>query len=55
MLFVCLVLLTCAGQNGNDGISDAVKHQVIEITGRNRNESEQRLVEVAAIKEVCVV
>ena len=55
MLFVSLVLLTCAGQNGNEVISDAVKHEVKEITERNRNESEQRLVEVAAIKEVCVV
>ena len=61
MLFVCLVLLTCAGQMGNLYkernlyISDAVKQEVKEITERNRNESEQRLVEVAAIKEVCVV
>ena len=36
-------------QKRNDGISDAVKREVKKITERNRNESEQRLVEVAVI------
>ena len=30
MLFVCLVLLTCAGQEGNEGISDAVKREITQ-------------------------
>ena len=30
MLFVCLVLLTCAGQGGNMGISDAVKQEITQ-------------------------
>ena len=30
MLFVCLVLLTCAGQKGNMGISDAVKQEITQ-------------------------
>ena len=30
MLFVCLVLLTCAGQNGNVGISDAVRREITQ-------------------------
>ena len=30
VLFVCLVLLTCAGQEGNEGISDAVKREITQ-------------------------
>ena len=30
MLFVCLVLLTCAGQRGIVGISDAVKREITQ-------------------------
>ena len=30
MLFVCLVLLTCAGQKGNDDISDVVKREITQ-------------------------
>ena len=30
MLFVCLVLLTCAGQRSNLGISDAVKREITQ-------------------------
>ena len=30
MLFVCLVLLTCAGQKGNENISDAVKREITQ-------------------------
>ncbi len=30
MLFVCLVLLTCAGQKCNDDISDAVKREITQ-------------------------
>ncbi len=30
MLFVCLVLLTCAGQKGNEDISDAVKREITQ-------------------------
>ena len=30
MLFVCLVLLTCAGQRINDDISDAVKQEITQ-------------------------
>ena len=30
MLFVCLVLLTCAGQKDNDDISDAVKREITQ-------------------------
>ena len=30
MLFVCLVLLTWAGQEGNDDISDAVKREITQ-------------------------
>ena len=30
MLFVCLVLLTCAGQNGNNDISSAVKREITQ-------------------------
>jgi hypothetical protein len=54
VLFVCLVLLTCAGQ-GYNLAGDAVHPMVHAITKRNQNEPEQRLAEVAAIKEVCVV
>ena len=36
-------------------MSGAVQQEVEAITERNENESEQRLAEVAAIKEVCVV
>ena len=31
MLFVCLVLLTCAGQEGNLYISDAVKQEITQV------------------------
>ncbi len=55
VLFVCLVLLTCAGQVANNGMSDAVKQIVFAMIQRNQNEPEQRLAEVAAIQEVCVV
>ena len=30
MLFVCLVLLTCARQKGNEVISDAVKREITQ-------------------------
>ena len=30
MLFVCLVLLTCAGQKGNEGISNAVRREITQ-------------------------
>ncbi len=30
VLFVCLVLLTCVGQEGNDCMSDAVKRKITQ-------------------------
>jgi hypothetical protein len=52
VFFVCLVLLTFAGQYGNDGMSDAVARELHEIAElNNKMEPEQRLMEVAAIKK----
>ena len=49
------MLLTCAEQDGNKGMSSAVKQEVEAIMERNKKEPEQRLAEVAAINQVCVV
>ncbi len=49
------MLLTCAEQHGNKGISAAVKQEVEAIIERNKKEPAQRLAEVAAINQVCVV
>ena len=55
LLLVRLLLLTCVEQDGNKGMSDAVKLEVSAITERNKNEPEQRRAEVAAIKQVLCV
>jgi hypothetical protein len=52
LLLVRLLLLTCDEQDGNKGMSDAVKQEVQAFTNRNKNEPEQRRAEVAAIKQV---
>ncbi len=52
LLLVRLLLLTCVEQAGNVDMSDAVRQEVVAITLRNKNESEQRRAEVAAIKQV---
>ena len=49
LLLVRLLLLTCVEQDGNKGLSDAVKQEVGAITQRNKNEYEQRRAEVAAM------
>ena len=49
VLFVCLVLLTCAVQNGIVGISDAVKREMNHRESRNPLTPEQaKVVSVAA-------
>ena len=48
-----LLLLTCVEQLGIKELSDSVKQEVQAIIKRNNDEPEQRLAEVAAIKEVC--
>ena len=49
LFLVRLLLLTCVEQDGNKGLSDAVKQEVGAITQRNKNEHEQRRAEVAAM------
>ena len=47
MLFVCLVLLTCAGQKGNDDISDAVKREITQ--GLQEGHGSDKGVAIAAL------
>ncbi len=52
LFLVRLLLLTCVEQDGNEGMSYAVKREVDAITKRNYWEPEQRRAEVAAMKQV---
>jgi hypothetical protein len=49
------MLLTCVEQYRNKGLSDRMQQGIQETAARNKKEPEQRLAEVEAIKEVCVV
>jgi len=50
-----IVVLTGWEQSDNEGMSDAVKDQIRAFFKRNKDEPEQRLAEVAAIKEVNII
>ncbi len=47
-----IVVLKCGAQGGNEGMSEAVERDIDALVKRNKDEPEQRLAEVAAIKEV---
>ena len=47
-----MLFLTGGEQRDNEGMSEAVKQNIKALVKRNKDEPEQRLAEVSAIKEV---